>query len=118
MLVTPPVAAKSPATSRATGGRVAKAALVSAVPPIMLKTDSQPRRPAKEVFDGLQAQVASNRSQLYLDLPSGPFYGFNRPGAKVSQGMIHNWWRQGMMGGPRRTMTASSPSPRPTSPRT
>jgi non-heme chloroperoxidase len=80
-------------------GRVAKAVLISAVPPIMLKTPSNPGGLPKEVFDGLQAQVATHRSQFYLDLPSGPFYGFNRPGAKVSQGIIQNWWRQGMMGG-------------------
>jgi len=80
-------------------GRAAKAALISAVPPLMLKTAANPGGLAKEVFDGLQAQLAANRSQFYYDLPAGPFYGFNRPGAKVSQGMIWNWWRQGMMGG-------------------
>jgi len=79
--------------------RAAKAALISAVPPLMLKTAANPGGLAKEVFDGLQAQLAANRSQFYYDLPAGPFYGFNRPGAKVSQGMIWNWWRQGMMGG-------------------
>jgi non-heme chloroperoxidase len=78
--------------------RVAKAVLISSVPPIMVKTAENPGGLAKEVFDGLQAQVASNRAQFYLDLPTGPFYGFNRPGAKISQGMIQNWWRQGMMG--------------------
>jgi non-heme chloroperoxidase len=79
--------------------RVAKAVLISAVPPIMVKTSSNPGGLPKEVFDGLQAQVAEHRSQFYLDLPAGPFYGFNRPGAKISQGLIQNWWRQGMMGG-------------------
>ena len=79
--------------------RVAKAVLISAVPPLMVKSASNPGGLPKAVFDGLQQQVAENRSQFYLDLPTGPFYGFNRPGAKVSQGMIENWWRQGMMGG-------------------
>jgi len=79
--------------------RVAMAVLVSAVPPLMVKTDANPGGLPKEVFDGLQAQVASNRAQFYLDFPSGPFYGYNRPGAKISQGVIQNWWRQGMMGG-------------------
>src|SRR5882757_4769521 len=79
--------------------RVAKAVLISAVPPIMVKTASNPGGLPKEVFDGLQAQLAANRSQFYRDLPAGPFYGFNRPGAKVSEGVIQNWWRQGMMGG-------------------
>src|SRR5271157_4977979 len=79
--------------------RVAKAVLISAVPPIMVKTPSNPGGSPKDVFDGLQAQLAANRAQFYYDLPAGPFYGFNRPGAKVSQGVIWNWWRQGMMGG-------------------
>jgi non-heme chloroperoxidase len=79
--------------------RVAKAALISAVPPIMVKTPANPGGTPKEAFDGLQAQLAGNRAQFYLDLPTGPFYGFNRPGAKVSEGIIRNWWRQGMMGG-------------------
>src|SRR5271168_2972598 len=79
--------------------RVAKAVLISAVPPIMVKTAANPGGLPKEVFDGLQAQVASNRAQFYRDLPAGPFYGFNRAGAKVSEGIIWNWWRQGMMGG-------------------
>jgi non-heme chloroperoxidase len=79
--------------------RAAKAVLISAVPPIMVKTPSNPGGLPKEVFDGLQAQLAANRAQFYRDLPSGPFYGFNRPGAKVSEGVIANWWRQGMMGG-------------------
>jgi non-heme chloroperoxidase len=80
-------------------GRVAKAVLISAVPPIMVKSESNPGGLPKEVFDGLQAQLAANRPQFYHDLPAGPFYGFNRPGAKVSEGVIQNWWRQGMMGG-------------------
>jgi non-heme chloroperoxidase len=79
--------------------RVAKAVLISAVPPIMVKTPANPGGIAKEVFDGFQAQVAGNRAQFYLDLAAGPFYGFNRPGAKVIEGVIRNWWRQGMMGG-------------------
>ncbi|MEU3979278.1 alpha/beta hydrolase [Streptomyces sp. NPDC026672] len=84
--------------ARAKQGRVAKAALVSAVPPIMVKSDSNPGGLPIEVFDELRAALAANRSQFYIDLPTGPFYGFNRPGAKVSQGLIDNWWRQGMMG--------------------
>jgi non-heme chloroperoxidase len=79
--------------------RVAKAVLISAVPPIMVKTPDNPGGLPKEVFDGLMAALAANRAQFYRDLPSGPFYGFNRPGAKVSEGVIQNWWRQGMMGG-------------------
>jgi non-heme chloroperoxidase len=79
--------------------RVAKAVLLSAVPPLMVKTAANPGGLPKDVFDGLQAQVANNRAQFYRDLPSGPFYGFNRPGAKASEGIIQNWWRQGMMGG-------------------
>src|SRR6204780_100357 len=78
---------------------VAKAALISAVPPLMVKTAANPLGLPKEVFDGLQAQLAANRSQFYRDLPAGPFYGFNRPGAKASEAIIQNWWRQGMMGG-------------------
>ena len=79
-------------------GRVAKAVLIGAVPPIMLKTDKNPGGLPKEVFDGFRAAVV-NRAQAFLDIPAGPFYGFNRPGAKVSEGVIRNWWRQGMMGG-------------------
>jgi len=79
--------------------RVAKAAIISAVPPLMLKTAANPGGLPKEVFDDLQAQLAANRAQFYLDLASGPFYGYNRPAAKPSQGIIWNWWRQGMMGG-------------------
>jgi non-heme chloroperoxidase len=80
-------------------GRVAKAVLISSVPPLMVKTPANPGGLPKEVFDGLQAQLAANRAQFYVDLPSGPFYGYNRPGAKPQQGVIDNWWRQGMMGG-------------------
>jgi non-heme chloroperoxidase len=80
-------------------GRVAKAVLISAVPPIMLKTDANPGGLPLEVFDGFRSALAANRAQFYRDVPSGPFYGFNRNGAKVLQGVIDNWWRQGMMGG-------------------
>ena len=79
-------------------GRVAKAVLISAVPPLMLKTEKNPGGTPIEVFDGFRKALAANRAQFYLDLPSGPFYGYNRPGAKASQGIIENWWRQGMMG--------------------
>jgi non-heme chloroperoxidase len=79
--------------------RAAKAALISAVPPLMLKTAANPHGLPKEVFDGLQAQLAANRSQFYRDVAAGPFYGYNRPGAKASEAVIQNWWRQGMMGG-------------------
>ncbi|MEH1817616.1 MAG: alpha/beta hydrolase [Nostoc sp.] len=78
--------------------RVAKAVLISAVPPLMVKTPTNPGGLPKEVFDDFQAQVATNRAQFYWDVPAGPFYGYNRPGAKASQGVIENWWRQGMMG--------------------
>ncbi len=79
--------------------RVAKAVLVSSVPPLMLKTAGNPGGTPMEVFDGFRTALAANRAQFYLDVASGPFYGFNRPGAKVSQGIIQNWWRQGMIGG-------------------
>jgi non-heme chloroperoxidase len=85
--------------ARAKPGRVSKAVLIGAVPPVMLKSDKNPGGLPLAVFDGLRTALAANRAQFYLDLPTGPFYGFNRPGAKVSQGVIHNWWRQGMMGG-------------------
>ncbi|MGE3780838.1 MAG: alpha/beta fold hydrolase, partial [Pirellulaceae bacterium] len=78
--------------------RVAKLVLIGAVPPLMIKTAENPGGMPVEVLDGLREQLAANRAQFYLDLPSGPFYGFNRPGAKESQGVIQNWWRQGMMG--------------------
>jgi non-heme chloroperoxidase len=80
-------------------GRVAKAVLIGAVPPIMLRTPKNPGGLPLDVFDGFRAALAANRAQFFLDVPSGPFYGFNRPGAKVSQGVIRNWWRQGMTGG-------------------
>jgi len=79
--------------------RVAKAVLISAIPPLMVKTPANPAGTPKEVFDGFQSALAANRSQFYLDVASGPFYGYNRPGAKPSQGIIQNWWRQGMVGG-------------------
>jgi non-heme chloroperoxidase len=79
--------------------RVAKAVLISSVPPLMVKTPANPGGTPKEVFDGYQQQTAMNRAQFYHDVASGPFYGYNRPGAKPSQGVIWNWWRQGMMGG-------------------
>jgi non-heme chloroperoxidase len=80
-------------------GRVAKLVLIGAVPPIMVKTPANPGGLPIEVFDGLRQQLAANRAQFYLDFASGPFYGFNRPGAQVSQAVIQNWWRQGMAGG-------------------
>jgi non-heme chloroperoxidase len=80
-------------------GRVAKAVLISSVPPIMVKTPQNPGGLPIEVFDNFRNALAANRAQFYLDIPSGPFYGYNRPGAKASEGIIHNWWRQGMMGG-------------------
>ena len=79
-------------------GRVAKAVLVSAVPPLMVKTETNPGGTPIEVFDGFRKSLAANRAQFYLDVASGPFYGFNRDGADVSQGTIQNWWRQGMIG--------------------
>jgi non-heme chloroperoxidase len=83
--------------------RVAKLALVSAVPPLMLKTADNPGGLPIEVFDGIRAGSVKDRSQLYLDIASGPFYGYNRPGAKPSQGIINAWWMQGMMGGHKNT---------------
>ena len=79
--------------------RVSKAALISAVPPLMVKTEANPLGLPKAVFDDLQAQLAANRSKFYIDLASGPFYNYNRPGAKPCEATIQNWWRQGMMGG-------------------
>lgn len=79
-------------------GRVAKLVLVAAVPPIMLKTPANPEGLPIEVFDGLRKALADNRAQFFLDLPSGPFYNFDRPGQKPIEGVIRNWWRQGMMG--------------------
>ena len=80
-------------------GRVAKAAIISAVPPLMVKTANNPLGLPKDVFDGYQAALAANRAQFYHDIAAGPFYGYNRPGAKTNQGNVLNWWRQGMMGG-------------------
>lgn len=85
--------------ARAKPGRVAKAVLIGAVPPIMLKTPANPGGLPIEVFDGFRAGLVANRAQFYLDIPTGPFYGYNRPGAKADQGVIWNWWRQGMAGG-------------------
>jgi non-heme chloroperoxidase len=79
--------------------RAAKAVIISAVPPLMVKTESNPGGLPKEVFDDFQAQTASNRAQFFHDIAAGPFYGYNRPGAKPAPGVILNWWRQGMMGG-------------------
>ncbi|MEV5253712.1 alpha/beta hydrolase [Streptomyces werraensis] len=84
--------------ARAKPGRVAKAVLAGAVPPVMVKSGSNPGGTPIEVFDGFRSQLAANRAQLYIEIASGPFYGFNRPGAEVSQGLIDNWWRQGMTG--------------------
>ncbi len=80
-------------------GRVTKLILIAAVPPLMVKTGANPGGLPIEAFDGLRSQLAANRSQFYRDFPSGPFYGYNRPGAEPSQAVISNWWRQGMMGG-------------------
>src|SRR5262245_16734067 len=84
--------------ARAQPGRVDRAVLLDAIPPVMVKKESNPGGTPIEVFDGYRAALLANRAQLYLDIPTGPFYGFNRPGAKVSQGLIENWWRQAMMG--------------------
>ncbi|AWN43469.1 alpha/beta fold hydrolase [Methylobacterium durans] len=85
--------------ARAEPGRVAKAVLIGAVPPVMVKSDTNPGGLPIEVFDGFRAALVANRAQFYRDVPSGPFYGFNRAGATVSEGIIGNWWRQGMIGG-------------------
>jgi non-heme chloroperoxidase len=79
-------------------GSVAKLVLIGAVPPLMIKTPANPGGIPVEVFDGLRKDYAANRAQFYLDFASGPFYSYNRPGAKISQGVIQNWWRQAMMG--------------------
>ncbi|WP_406144596.1 alpha/beta fold hydrolase [Streptomyces sp. NBC_01012] len=84
--------------ARSEPGRVAKAVLVSAVPPVMLKSASNPGGLPMEVFDGFRASLAANRAQFYIEVAAGPFFGFNRPGVEVSQGLIDNWWRQGMRG--------------------
>jgi non-heme chloroperoxidase len=80
-------------------GRIAKAVLIGAVPPIMVKSANNPVGLPKATFDDIRSALMADRAQFFRDLPSGPFYGFNRPGAKVSQGLIDNWWRQGMMSG-------------------
>jgi non-heme chloroperoxidase len=78
--------------------RAARAVLIGAVPPVMVKKDSNPEGTPIDVFDGFRAALLADRAQLYLDIPTGPFFGFNRPGAKVSEGLIRKWWLQGMMG--------------------
>lgn len=85
--------------ARAEAGRVSKAVLIGAVPPIMVKSDKNPGGLPMEVFDQFRSALGANRAQFYLDVASGPFYGFNRPGATPLQGVIRNWWRQGMEGG-------------------
>ncbi len=85
--------------ARAEAGRVKKAVIIGAVPPVMLKSEKNPGGLPIEVFDGFRAALIANRAQFFLEIPTGPFYGFNRPGAKLSEGAIRNWWRQGMMGG-------------------
>jgi non-heme chloroperoxidase len=85
--------------ARAQAGRVSKAVLIGAVPPVMVKSEKNPGGLPLEVFDGFRSALMANRAQFYRDVPSGPFYGFNRPNATVYQGVIDNWWRQGMMGG-------------------
>lgn len=84
--------------ARAKPGRVSKLVLIGAVPPVMVKKDSNPDGTPLEVFDGFREALVANRPQFYLDVASGPFYGFNRPGTQVSEGLIRNWWRQGMQG--------------------
>lgn len=84
--------------ARAETGRVAKAALLGAIPPLMLQTDANPDGIPMEVFDGFRAALAANRAQFYRDVPSGPFFGFNRDGVELNEGQVQNWWRQGMMG--------------------
>lgn len=85
--------------ARADAGRVSRAVLISAIPPVMIRKESNPGGLPRETFDGYRAAVAANRAQAYLEVAAGPFYGFNRPGATVIEGTIRNWWRQGMMGG-------------------
>jgi non-heme chloroperoxidase len=85
--------------ARAKPGRVGQAVIVGAVPPVMVKSDKNPGGLPIDVFDGLRSALVANRAQFFIDVPTGPFYGFNRPGAEISQGLIDNWWRQGMMGG-------------------
>jgi len=85
--------------ARAEPGRVSRAITISAIPPVMVKSEKNPGGTPMEVFDGFRAALAANRSQFYLDVASGPFYNFDRPGVKPIEGLIRNWWRQGMMGG-------------------
>jgi non-heme chloroperoxidase len=85
--------------AQAKPGRIAKAILIAAIPPVMVRSERNPDGIPMEVFDGLRSALKANRAQFYRDLPSGPFYGFNRAGAKVIDGLIDNWWRQGMSGG-------------------
>jgi non-heme chloroperoxidase len=85
--------------ARAEPGRVSKAVLIGAVPPVMVQKASNPEGLPISVFDGFRAATAANRAQFFIDVPAGPFYSYNREGAKVDQGVIDNWWRQGMMGG-------------------
>lgn len=85
--------------ARAERGRIAKAVLIGAIPPVMVRSDKNPDGIAMEVFDGFRAALSRNRAQFYLEVPSGPFYGFNRDDAEISEGLIHNWWRQAMAGG-------------------
>lgn len=85
--------------ARAEAGRISKAVLIGAVPPVMIASEANPDGIPPEIFDGFRAALVANRAQFFLDIPSGPFFGFNREGAQVSQGQIQNWWRQGMMGG-------------------
>lgn len=85
--------------ARADAGRVSKAVLIGAVPPIMVKSETNPNGVPIEVFDSFRQAIVTNRAQFFLDVPSGPFYGYNREGAQVDQGVIRNWWRQGMTGG-------------------
>jgi non-heme chloroperoxidase len=85
--------------ARAEAGRAAKAVIGAAVPPVMVKKESNPGGLPIEVFDGLRAALVANRPQFYTDMPSGPFYGFNREGAVTIEPIVRNWWRQGMMGG-------------------
>jgi non-heme chloroperoxidase len=85
--------------ARAEPGRVAAAAIIAAIPPVMVRKASNPGGLPVEVFDQYRTAIAADRAKLYLDIPSGPFYGFNRPGVQPSEALIRNWWRQGMMGG-------------------
>jgi non-heme chloroperoxidase len=97
--------------------RVSKAAIISAVPPLMVQTRANPKGLPKKVFDDFQVALAANRSQFYRDVAAGPFYNYNKTG-KPSEATIENWWRQGMMGGAKAITMASLPSHKPISPRT